>query len=114
MPHTPGPYHLVTLDAPLSDWTGARYIIRSKKHAPGGVAVIIGGTGAEEEAATARLFEWAPELLAACQAQHKAMDALLARLIELDKTFFPSKSGHIWDALVQGHTAITKATAVTE
>jgi hypothetical protein len=65
MPHTPGPYQLVILDAPLSDWTGARFVIRSKKHAPGGVAVIIGGTGAEEEAATARLFQNAPGMLAA-------------------------------------------------
>jgi hypothetical protein len=68
MPHTPGPYHLVTLDAPLSDWTGARYVIRSKKHAPGGVAVIIGGTGAEEELATARLFQASPTMLTALKA----------------------------------------------
>lgn len=65
MPHTPGPYQLVILDEPLSDWTGARFVIRQFKHAPGGVAVIIGGVGEQEERANALLFQKAPELLAA-------------------------------------------------
>jgi hypothetical protein len=110
MPHTPGPYRLVILDAKLDDWTGARYVIRSDKHAPGGVAAIIGGTGEQEERANAHLFLVAPDLLEACRAQHKAIDALLAMVATLDRTFMPTQSGFIWDAAVQGHTAITKAT----
>ena len=53
-----------------------------------------------------------PELLAACQSQLQAIDALMARLIELDPTFMPSKS-EAWAALVQGSEAIAKATGTT-
>lgn len=48
------------------------------------------------------------ELLAACKSQHKAIDALMARLIELDPTFMPSQSA-AWPAVVQGNEAIAKA-----
>jgi hypothetical protein len=80
MPHTLGPYQLVVLDAPLSDWTGARFVIRSKKHAPGGVAVIIGGTGEQEEGATARLFQQAPELLKSLKSACEWMEAELQNI----------------------------------
>lgn len=50
----------------------------------------------------------APELLAACKAQHNAIDILMAHLIELDPTFLPSKS-RIWPMLLQGNAAIAKA-----
>lgn len=49
------------------------------------------------------------DLLEAAKAQHQAIDWLMARLIELDSSFMPTKS-RIWPALVQGNAAITKAT----
>lgn len=51
----------------------------------------------------------AAQLLAACQAQHDALDILFARLIMLDVGFFPSLSGAPWDAMVAGHAAIARA-----
>lgn len=57
----------------------------------------------------ARLVAAAPDLLAACQAQHHAIDVLMARLIALDPEFMPTKST-IWPALVAGSDAIAKAT----
>lgn len=47
------------------------------------------------------------ELLSACKSQHRAIDALMARLIELDPTFMPSQSA-AWPAVVQGNAAIAK------
>jgi hypothetical protein len=60
----------------------------------------------------ARLIATAPKLLAACKAQHEAIDTLFAMLIDRSppgKTFLPSKSGQLWDALVAGNAAIAKA-----
>lgn len=110
MAHTPGKWELLTLEAPLDDWTGARYVIRQPEHAPGGVAVIIGGAGGLDDAL---LVNAAPELLAACRDQHRAIDMLMARLIALDETFMPTKSGPIWAAVERGHAAVNAATGVT-
>lgn len=66
---------------------------------------------AEELEANARLIAAAPELLAACQAQHRAIDWLFAKLIEASKTgevFLPSKSP-AWEACLQGNAAIARA-----
>src|ERR1700676_739230 len=63
---------------------------------------------AKEIDANARLIAAAPELLAACRAQHEALDILMAMLIERDPNFFPSKSS-VWPALIQGNAAIIKA-----
>lgn len=60
--YTSGPWNLVALDAPLNDWTGARYVIRAKG-APGGVCIIMGGLGTKEERANARLIARAPHLI---------------------------------------------------
>ncbi|KKL20954.1 hypothetical protein LCGC14_2450300 [marine sediment metagenome] len=49
-----------------------------------------------------------PDLLEACKAQHDAIDLLFAKLIQLDPTFYPSKSGQPWAALQQGNAAIKK------
>lgn len=65
MAHTPGDWWLVELDAKLDDWTGARFVIRQPKHAPGGVAIIMGGLGEQEERDNAYLLKAAPKLLAA-------------------------------------------------
>lgn len=56
----------------------------------------------------------ASELLAACKAQHEAIDRLFAMLIEATKDqkphgFYPSESGQPWDAIKQGNAAIAKA-----
>jgi len=59
--------------------------------------------------AATRLRDTAAELLEACKSQHQAIDRLFAELIKRDETFFPSKSGHPWEAVVKGNTAITKA-----
>lgn len=49
------------------------------------------------------------ELLAALKSQHNAIDALFAMLIEAKPGFYPSKTGWIWDACVNGNEAILKA-----
>lgn len=46
----------------------------------------------EEAVHNARLIAAAPELLNAVEKQHRAIDRLLARLIELDPNFYPTKS----------------------
>jgi len=55
----------------------------------------------------------APTLLEACRAQHVAIDVLFAMLIAKTahdpEPFYPSESGHIWDALVAGNAAIKAA-----
>lgn len=53
------------------------------------------------------------EMLAALEAQHRAIDALMAMAAHLSmdtpRPFFPSKSGWIWEAMLQGNRAIDKA-----
>ena len=49
------------------------------------------------------------DLLAACKAQHAAIDLLLAMLIVHKPGFMPSKSGQPWKAMLAGHAAIAKA-----
>lgn len=51
----------------------------------------------------------ASDLLDACKIQHQAIDRLFAELIQRDKTFFPSKSGLPWEAVLKGNAAIAKA-----
>ncbi len=60
--------------------------------------------------ADAQLIISAPKLLAACEAQHKAIDALMAALIGLDRDFRPTKSA-IWPAVLAGAEAIDQACA---
>lgn len=62
----------------------------------------------EEDSANARLIAAAPELLAACKAQHEALDILMAKVALLDPEFRPSKSV-AWAAVLQGHETIAKA-----
>lgn len=56
-----------------------------------------------------------PGLLAACKAQHQAIDRLFCHLILLshehtpNEPFFPSKSGQPWEACQLGNAAIKKA-----
>lgn len=63
------------------------------------------------------LSDAAPELLAACKAQHEAIDTLFAMLLAIThrlsdepvEKFYPSKSGQPWAAVLQGNAAIAKA-----
>jgi hypothetical protein len=64
---------------------------------------------ATERAANARLIAAAPQLLEACKAQHRAIDMLMARLIQIDPGFMPTKAPS-WEAVKLGHAAISKAT----
>jgi hypothetical protein len=108
LPATPTPWEIVELGGALDDWTSAHFVIRAPG-APGGLAVIMGGLGEVEERANANLINTAADLLAACKAQHDAIDILFARLISIDREFLPSKSGKPWDALLAGVKAINKA-----
>lgn len=51
-----------------------------------------------------------PDTLDVLRAQHKAIDCLLAMLIEKDRTFFPTKSA-LWPLILQGANALAKAEA---
>lgn len=95
--HTPGPWKTV-----------AQY----KKRARLGQRYDVMGEGfvaSDMQLEDALLIAAAPDLLSACEAQHQAIDILFALLIELDRQFFPSKSGTPWEAIVQGNAAIAKA-----
>jgi len=48
------------------------------------------------------------QLLAACKQQHAVIDLLMAKLIELDPTFLPSKSA-AWAAVIAGNAVISEA-----
>jgi hypothetical protein len=56
---TPGPIEVLDLKEHMKDWTGSRFVLRAPE-APGGVALIIGGLGEEEERANADLYAAAP------------------------------------------------------
>jgi hypothetical protein len=64
---TAQPWELTELPGALADWTGARFVIRAPNGAPGGLAAIMGGLGAEEEQANAHLLRTAPEMYAALE-----------------------------------------------
>ena len=48
------------------------------------------------------------EVLETLRAQHQAIDRLFAELINRDASFFPSKSGHPWEAAQKGNALIQK------
>lgn len=52
------------------------------------------------------------DLLAAAEAQHQAIDILLATVAAQDRTFMPTKSV-VWPMMVQGHKAIEAAKRAT-
>ncbi len=69
------------------------------------------GWGAEHERAK-NLANAAPELLACVKAQHVAIDILMARLIERDPGFLPSKSP-VWPMVAGGHALIKSLAGIT-
>jgi hypothetical protein len=46
------------------------------------------------------------EMYAALKAQHDAIDMLFAMLAQSVPTFYPSRSGKPWEAMLQGNLAI--------
>jgi hypothetical protein len=56
----------------------------------------------------------ATEVLGVLRQQHRALDTMLAQRSWADHSFFPSKSGPIWDAVVAGSNAIDRLEAETE
>lgn len=46
------------------------------------------------------------EILDALRQQHNAIDLLLAQRASADRSFIPTKTGPVWDAVVLGHNAI--------
>lgn len=111
MPHTPGEWQIVELGEKLDDWTGASLVVRERKHAPGGIAVIMGGLGIAEERANARLIASAGKLLAALE--------LALPVVEAREHFLKSmieKGGECplaWCAAVDALQAIREAIALT-
>jgi hypothetical protein len=55
------------------------------------------------------LQDYAPDLLDACQAQHKAIDSLFAMIVTRDRSFLPSRSGEPWKAMVHCTKVIAEA-----
>lgn len=69
----------------------------------------------DDEDDLAKAIAALPDLINACKAQHEAIDLLFAMLIVQSppgKTFYPSKSGKPWEALVAGNAALRKAGAL--
>lgn len=64
-------------------------------------------------AADGALIAAAPDMFAALVAQSQANDWLMARLIEKDETFLPSKSG-VWPSVLQANAALSKARGETQ
>jgi hypothetical protein len=54
--NTPHPWEVLKLTDPIKDYTAARFIIRARRGAPGGIAIVMGGLGAEEEEGNAYLL----------------------------------------------------------
>lgn len=102
--HTPGPW------AAFSDDEGHTNIVAVVPR----TACVFSLPGHHKTEPDVQLIAAAPDLLAACKAQHEAIDRLFALLIERAAEgkatdFYPSKSGQPWEACLQGNAAIAKA-----
>lgn len=112
MAHTPGPWQFYELTLRGGTPDGLGYIRPADED---GREIAHHGDmerPVEENRANGHLIAAAPDLLAACKAQHKALDILFAMLIArspIGEPFQPSKSGEPWDAMLAGLAAITKA-----
>lgn len=116
--HTPGPwavctqqpegnpYWLVGLTIGAADPGDARKVCTVHDW---GIDWPVGTVQHDMTAANARLIAAAPDLLEACQRQHRAIDTLMAMLIAFDTGFMPSQSS-VWPDLLAGNAAIAKAT----
>lgn len=113
--HTPGPWTLL-LPQPAEDEDGTS---TGGFSYPGGIEGADGNPVCEfgtlagsgtmfENEADHHLIAAAPDLLAACKAQHTAIDILMAMLIERDPDFRPTQS-RVWPMLIQGNDAVARA-----
>lgn len=111
---TPLPWRAEQRSSGYPDYEGGPEVRLWDTTAANGAKVAMGTIYGDSEK-RAKLFAAAPDLLAACQAQHEALDRLFARLIVLtrehtpDDVFFPTKSGQPWEACQLGVAAIDKA-----
>lgn len=98
---TPGPWDWMAVGANASGGHHL-YVIDSTRRK---IAALWGK--AEEKKANAELIVTAPEMKTMIRDQHNAIDYLLARLIELDKEFMPTKCS-VWPVVVQGKALLDK------
>lgn len=107
--HTPGPWEWVGRDLE-SNFPG-HYASVIETSVSCGQFCYGGSIDLKMSDADARLIAAAPELLNAVEKQHRAIDWLLARLIELDPTFRPTKSA-VWPLIIDASApqVIAKAT----
>lgn len=101
MSHTPGPWQLDEFAKDIVEGLG-RFAVRHSEHAPGGIAITVGGLG-DEQVANARLIAAAPELL-------EALEACLAVLPGLEVRSWPPGHEMKKFALAKARAAISKAT----
>lgn len=105
MKHTPGPWRL---EKGKFDWQLYGYDDYNISSFNIHDAEIEGNP--ELEKANAHLIAAAPVMLDALKEAHQAMDVLFAKLVnETDATFYPSKSGKPWEAIIKINEAIKKA-----
>lgn len=111
--HTPGPWraHLN-----VSSAITAGHIIKQDDAVQMPIALVPKGggfKGVPTQIANAHLIAAAPELLAMCKKQHRAMDALLAMLCKRDPEFFPTKCS-VWPVMQGAHALIDQAEGATK
>ena len=103
-PHTPGPWR-IGLEAIN---TNTLEIIGGKDRVAELNAMGVGFNNGRLFS-NAQLIVTAPKLLEALEQQHKAVDWLLARVIELDNDFKPTKSP-VWDVISDAYDVIKEET----
>jgi hypothetical protein len=85
---TKGPWEILRLSGSLDDWTGSSIVIRAKG-APGGVCIIMGGLGPDEELANAHLIAASLEML-------RVLKFMVAQMEE------PENANHTLGAYIHG------------
>lgn len=110
MSFTPGPW-IAEIDRRTRSAAHHHITISGERHGQYVVFLeqIEGNAELESFDDNAQLIAASPQLLKACKLQHDAIDILFARLIELDHSFYPSKSGKPWEAILAGNAAIRQA-----
>lgn len=116
-PHTPEPWFFNPHRSSITQQDPTEAPDSSKKL----ICLLYQGNGIKYEDADAKRIvacinacaglnpEAVPELVAACTAQHEAIDRLFAMLIEAKKDFFPNRSGQPWEALQLGAKALSNS-----
>lgn len=101
--HTPGPWASFYKHK-YDEWhVGVPMTSGSMK-----LALFPNGIPTDNPEADCNLIAAAPDLLAACKAQHDIIDRLMVMVILKDPAFRPTKSV-AWPVILQGNAAIAKA-----